>query len=57
MELKNQNLLYSQKFSEVTKTIQQSEEIFSKMKDEIQKVLLLNKLREMLKLVKWKKKM
>jgi hypothetical protein len=40
MELKNQNTLYYQKLNEVEKTIQQSEGIFSKMKEEIQKVII-----------------
>jgi len=38
MELKNQNLLYAKKFEEVNRSISQSNEIFAKMKEEIQKV-------------------
>lgn len=40
MELKHQNLLYAQKFEEVNKSINQSTDIFAKMKEEIQKVLI-----------------
>jgi hypothetical protein len=38
LELKNQNLIYAQKFEEVNKSVLQSNDIFGKMKEEIQKV-------------------
>jgi hypothetical protein len=50
-------MLYAQKFEEVNKSINQSTEIFGKMKEEISKVKTYVNIRETQKSTNWRKKM